>query len=189
MLDNNITIIDEITLFSINKKGESIKNDAIVISGLKVTLYDEKQYSEIDENNFFYINQNDYNGEKMKIEISINNTIDNPYCNFYMNCLSISIDNKKTKFNQLNIDQDTITKINKEGKIVMGLGYFFKNKKEYFDTLDCNSIQIEGLFALGKKDNVYGFMYKIRKQNEKWDKFEANTYKLSKNKSIEKYIF
>lgn len=184
MLDKGL---GKLTLFSVNISNDiNNTNNALILSGCKLLMLDDIKYSELNENNYFYLNNNDYGYSCMNIDINFDNNYNNPYFNFYVNCITIKIDNKiYLKKTNNDCNQEVYTKINKNGKLSIGIGYFFKSLEEIKTVEGCNSFMIEGFIALNKKNNVYGFMCEILNDKNTWKLLEGNTYKLYKKIKID----
>lgn len=202
-------MLKKIILFDVNTSNDSDnKNNALILSGCKLSILENITYSELDENNYIYINDNDYGCECINIELNFDNNYKNPYFEFFLNCITIRVDNKilfkdldtnythyklytKRKVNKVlakkKVDRryKSYTKINKNGKLSIGVGYFFKSKEEYKIIKECNSFIIEGFIALNKKNNIYGFMCEVKKEEDLWFLSEGNTYKIFKNSKID----
>lgn len=178
------------TLFNLSLPDNSIKDsDALVLSGCRVTLAGSSPYSELDELNYYPLNSNDYEAGRTDIEFSFDNILKNQYSKFYIQCVAIRIDNQtlcKIDKNYLSesLHERHFTKVTKNGKLALGLSYYFRSDKEKEQLLNCKLFCVEGFFALNKKTNVYGFMCRIKKKDDSWELIEGNTYKIYKNTSI-----
>lgn len=180
------SIIENCTLFNLNLSNDNKnKNNVLILSGCKLLMSDDIKYSELNENNYLYLNNNDYGYGYMNIDINFDNNYNNPYFNFYVNCITIRIDNKIYLKSNNNCNQEVYTKINKNGKLSIGIGYFFKSLEENKAVEGCNSFMIEGFIALNKKNNVYGFMCEVINNKNTWELLEGNTYKLYKKNKID----
>lgn len=74
------------------------------------------------------------------------------------------------------------TKVTKEGKIALGLEYYFTTQREYNLLLNCESFCVEGFVAFKKKTNVYVC---TEKTDCGWKMTEGNTYQINKRVNIE----
>lgn len=191
MLDNKIK-----TLFCVNIENNKIndihKNTALILSGCEVTL-SEDIYSEMKEMNCYYLNNNDYGYDSFTIELYFENNLVNPYLQFYLSCISIRIDNSYICKINRNLSYKTsknkfYTKINKDGKISIGLGYHFTSYEEYLILNNCKSFIIEGYLALEKKNNVFGFMCHVIKSHDNWLMYKGDTHKVYKKNNINNFI-
>lgn len=169
--------IENFTLLKLDSKEKNKEDKALIITGTTIKLLNELHYSEIDENNYIYLNNNDYGNSGFTIEINFNNIFNTPYMNFYANCFRINIDEKIIIKGNINYKDNIITKINKNGNIVIGLGYFFKEENEYNILKNSKSIIIEGYVAFEKTKNIYGIMCNLIKDKDIWTIDEANTYR------------
>lgn len=178
------------TLFSISlpdiKRPD--KTSALIISGCSVHINDENYiYSEFDELNFCSLNSNDYENGKISIEIEFENTFEDPYFIFYAQCFTIRVSTGLViKTNKCPYAKMTnnYSKVNKNGKVVLGFEYYFKTDDEYNKILNCKVFCIEGFIAVNKKSNVYGFVCKTQKDNE-WIMQDGNTYRIYKYTNID----
>ena len=179
MLDSNITLLKT------EIKNIDVRNESLLLSGCNVKLHkNEEIYSEFDELNFSYLNSNDYGCWNMEIELCFENNFKNPYQEFYARCFTIRTDNGiRIKINGDNSDK-TYSKVNKDNKFVIGIGYFFSSEEEKEKILNCKLLCLEGFVALQKKKNVYGIMCRLCKDNDLWEVMDANTYRISKGISI-----
>lgn len=147
--------------------------DVLALTGCKVVHQDNDLYSEIDELNFYRLNSNDYECGRIDIELSFDGTTKKPYSNFKARCISIRSDHgANIKINGLTplhkISPKSYTKVSKEGKLVLGLSYYFSNEDECEKILNCTSFCIEGFFSLGCDYNVYSFSCITKKINDNW---------------------
>lgn len=184
------------TLFGINlQNNASAQNNALILSGCKVTLVESKPYSELEEMNCCYLNSNDFACGSVAVELYFDNILyKNPYVKFFVNCISIRTD--KGVLCKLNVNpspyEENYTKITKDGKLSIGIGYFFRTVEEKKALNSCNSFCIEGFVALKKKKNVFGFVCCVQKapKNEQkptendWVLTDGNTYKIYKKANI-----
>lgn len=178
-------IIEKITLFDVNISNDTYNgNNALVLSGCKLSLLENIKYSELDENNYLYLNNNDYGCGGINVELNFDNNYKNPYFEFYINCITIRVDNKIFVKKNVYTSHKSYTKINKNGKLSIGVGYFFTSEEEYEIIKECSSFVIEGFIAFNKKNNVYGFMCEVKKERNLWNLSEGNTYKIYKKAKI-----
>ncbi len=185
MLDN---VTKQSILFNVNVSNNiNQKNDALVLSGCKVKFLKDVNYSELDENNYIYINNNDYNCDAINIELNFDYNYKKTYFEFYINCIAIRIDNKAIFKDNIYNKYKVYTKINKNGKLSIGIGYFLKSLDEHKEIKECKSFLIEGLIALDKKKNVYGFMCEVIKEKDSWNLSEGNTYIIHKKTKINNF--
>lgn len=178
------------TLFNVSLSTHySNESTALVLSGCKVILSEDIPYSELDELSCYYLNNNDYDCGRIIVELYFNNYFIDPYFEFYIQCVSIRADNNLLCKINKNLKQQTMgnknyTKITKEGKLSIGIGYFFKSQRECEMLFNCKSFCIEGFVAPKKKNNVYGFMCCVEQNADEWILDEGNTYRINKNISI-----
>ncbi len=176
-------MFNKTSLFSVNFSlpPRTIQHtDALVLSGMNISIFDEGLYSELQELNAFCVNSNDYGYGKMSIEICFE-PIAESYCEFWANCISVRTD---LLTSTLKIDTSLLheknncnsyTKINSEGKMVLGVYYFFTTPEQRQMIVNSKSFLIEGFVALNKKDNVYGFMCAAEKHNDIWELADGMT--------------
>ena len=184
----------ETTLFNVTIPSPvSDKGNVMVISGCRVGLDRQLPYSEFEELTYYNLNMNDYGCGRTDIEISFENSLKNPYVDFWIQCVSIRTDNEVLfKINNNSFVEKLkikhYTKVTKEGKVAFGAGYYFRNEEEREQLLQCSSFCFEGFVALGKKTNVYGFMCKVDRTENGWVLSEGNTYRIYKHSNI-KWLF
>lgn len=162
---------------------------SLVLSGCRVILSEEIPYSEFEELNCYSLNCNDYGYGRADIELSFENKFHNPYFKFYIQCVAIRTDSEVLcKVNRNPTPKplllDNHTKVTKDGKMALRLGYYFKTEKERALLTSCKSFCIEGFVALKKKTNVYGFMCQVEKTDGGWQMKEGNTYRIYKYANI-----
>lgn len=169
--------------------------DNLILSGLKIDLIDDRLYSEMQELNTFAVNSNDYGYGKMNIELCFE-PITESYCEFWANCISIRTDTLpstiKINANHLcssnSINNSSYTKISSEGKLALGIMYYFGSNEEREKIENSNSFLIEGFIALGKRNNVYGFMCAAEQNQDIWHFAEGMTNRPYNKVSIESLI-
>lgn len=162
---------------------------APVLSGCQVRLSDEvKPYSELDESNYYFLNNNDYGFGFTMIDMCFNN-LKISYSEFFVQCVAIRADNQiickiDKNFSVERFRERYYCKVNQFGKHCLGIGYFFRTSEEKEILLNCKSFCIEGAIALNSKYNVYGFMCMVEKVQKGWKLCEGNTYTLGKHINI-----
>ncbi len=166
----------------------SLRQEHLVLSNCKVLFDDKTLFSEIDELNSCLLNSNNSCGH-MLLELTFE-TIKNPYSIFYLGCLSLRTDNGVViKINKPSSLKEFIspnyTKVNKNGKMVIGVEYYFRTEKERNQFLTCHSLCLDGFFALKRKRNTYGFMCRMDKNGFNWSFAEGNTYRIYKHTNIQ----
>ena len=171
---------------------ETNSNKSLILSGCRVMLADESLYSEIEELNFYRLNSNDYGFGFMSLEMSFDGVLCS-YARFFVQCVTLRINNRVLfKINRGPSFFDSInkcyTKINKEGKMVLGVDYYFKTEEERRLILNCDSFCFEGFMALNNKMNVYSFVCKAQKNGDNWVLLDGNTYKTTKFQSIDSFV-
>lgn len=178
------------TLFNVNLPDvPTSEGKALVLSGCRVVLAKDIPYSELDELNYYSLNCNDYGYGRTEIELSFENKFSDPYFKFYIQCVAIRTDNAilcKTNRNLMHkaLMPNNYTKITKNGKVALAIGYYFKSPKERELLINCQSFCIEGFVALKRKTNVYGFMCRIEQTDNGWKMSEGNTYQTYKHVNI-----
>ena len=174
-----------IKLFEVNLPAIQIKSSvAMIVAGCNAYVgnyiaSEKRGYSEWEENNYAYLNCNDYNGKVFEIEICLQSNEQNIYSEFYIRCFSIRTDNGlNIKVNGLK-NNKYYTKMNMINQAVMGIGLFLKDE-EYSLLLEANLILIEGFFALKRLRNIYGIAIQLEKNEDKFNLRFANTYKVKR---------
>lgn len=181
----------QMTLFEINLPNIQMaeKNtSSMVVRGCNAYIGEVldgnmRVYSEFEELNYAYLNNNDYNGKVFELEVCLQSNNEYIYSGFYARCFSIRCDNGlRIKLNGP-INNKCYTKVNMNNQIVMGIGVFLSD--EAYEMLQsAKIILIEGFFALEKVINTYGMAIKLEKKKEKYKVRFANTYRLSKKVNI-----
>lgn len=178
------------TLFSVSFPSIATPNRSLILSGCRVVLPEEQAYSELDELNYYSLNNNDYGYGRVDIEICCENNFQNPYNKFYVSCVAIRADYEiLCKINHCStprlLVESNHTKITKEGKMAFGVSYHFRSTIERTLLLDCHSFCIEGYVAFKKKNNGYGFMCRVEQSNGQWFMVDGNTNRTFKKRNIE----
>ncbi|MBE5968451.1 MAG: hypothetical protein E7255_16105 [Lachnospiraceae bacterium] len=132
---------------TINSNSE---NESLILSGCRVVLPEKIEYSELDELSYYTLNCNDYDYGRMDIELNFENGFKDPYFKYYVQCVTIRADKKAIcKINRNRsrevLKLNNFTKITKEGKLALGISYYFKSLAERSLLLQCNSFCIEVL--------------------------------------------
>lgn len=183
----------DLTLFKVGlpSKENNRQSTALILSGCRTIVADKTAYSEQDEQNYCLLNDiNDFG--ILDIELSFENTMKNPYSKFYIQCVTIRTDNEKIcaidKSNSTMSKSDNYTKITKEGKMAVGITYFFRSAEEREKLLNCHSFCVEGFISLKNKTTVYGFVCRVVHKAEGWELVDGNTFKTALHTNIESYI-
>lgn len=176
------------TLFNIVLPNNIVSNnEVLILSGCKTAVAENKIYSEFEELNCCFLNANDYNCGNMIIHLFFDYAFKNPYLRFYVNCISIRTnDGILCKVDGVSLHDENFTKITKEGKLSICIGYFFRSEREYAKIINCKSFCVEGFAAFGKKNNVFAFMCSIEQNENGWMLSDGNTYKIYKKVNISK---
>ncbi|MEA5056121.1 hypothetical protein SDC9_150204 [bioreactor metagenome] len=175
------------TLFSVSIPVNNTPSESLILSGCRVGVPEDQTYSELDELNYYALNNNDFEWGSVNIEICCENNFLNPYSDFYISCVSIRADSKilcKISRNT-SIKQRNYAKVTKEGKIAFGISYYFTSMAERNLLLHCHTFCIEGFVAFKKKTNVYGFMCRVGQSDGEWIMEEGNTYRIYYNQNID----
>lgn len=183
----------DLTLFKVGlpSKENNIQSTALILSGCRTIVTDETSYSEQDEQNYCLLNDvNDFG--KLDIELSFENTMKNPYLKFYIRCVTIRTNNEKICAIDKSMPEqfkfDNYTKVTKDGKMAVGITYFFRSAEEREKLLNCNSFCVEGFISLKNKTTVYGFVCRVVHQADGWELVDGNTFRTSLHTNIESYI-
>lgn len=193
MLDNSVTLLSVNN--SIDATNGQSENTLVLTSCEAKMNFEDELYNEFDELNCNYLNANDYGCGALEFYLSFSNIFQNPYQKFYISCFSIrtntylpiKINGKPEKYIK-RFHEDHYTKIDKNGNLGIGIGYFFRSEKERESIINCNKICLEGFIAFGKKKNVYGINCKFEKDENDWCLKSADTYMIDKHRSIFSYI-
>lgn len=165
--------------------------DNLILNGIKIYHSDEL-YSEIEEQNYFVLNSNDYGFGRVDFELLFE-PIKEPYCQFWAGCVSIRTNSKTIKINPFFVNrkmlqEQSLTKISHENKMSVTLSYFFTSAEEREELLNSKLFLIEGFLALKNKNNVYGFLCKIGKRENEWTFSEGYTNRTTSKSDIVTYI-
>ncbi len=190
MLD--VIIKTEIPLIS--KAEESNNSQELTLTGCKVVHYESGFYSIIDDLNFYRLNSNDYNLGRIDIELSFQEEIKNPYTTFEFRCITFQTDlgvARKIKgvTNLHKFSSKSYTKVSKDGKLVLGISYYFPDEETKNGILNCKAFALDGFFCLGSKRNVYSFSCATKKVNDNWILDVGNTSKIYKFTHINNLMF
>lgn len=168
---------------------ETLESKAMVVAGCNAYIGDsiskeDRVYSEWEENNYAYLNKNDYHGKVLELEICLHSISKYIYSEFYARCFAIRTDNGiRTKINGPQ-KSNWITKMNLHNQMVLGIGLFLSDY-EYENLQKANMILIEGCFAIKKKNNTYGIAIQLKKKDSMYEVQFANTYKIKNIGSID----
>ena len=183
----------EIKLFDVNLPAIQLNSSvAMIVAGCNAYVgnyiaSEKRVYSEWEENNYAYLNCNDYNGKVFELEICLQSNNQNIYSEFYARCFSIRTDNDlNIKINGLK-NNKYYAKMNMANQAVIGIGLFLPDE-EYCLLLEANLILIEGFFALKKPRNTYGIAIQLEKIEDNFDMKFANTYKVKKTGNINNLV-
>lgn len=181
----------DLTLFEVNLplKENKKPSTALILSGCRATISDKIAYSEQNELNFYALNNADNFG-KLDIELSFENTIKNPYMRFFVRCVTIRTDNERICAIDKNgyVQVKNYTKVTKEGKMAIGITYFFRSEEERQKLSSCNSCCIEGFVSFKNKTTIYGFVCRAVCLKESWELVDGNTFRTALHTNIESYI-
>ncbi len=168
--------------------------DTLILNGIRISLGDEI-YSEIEEQNYFALNNNDYGAGRVDFELQFV-PIREPYCPFWIGCTSIQTEHETHKPNppisryKANHEQTSQIKITYENKMAAGITYFFNTDEDRKNFLQSRVFLIEGFIALKKQDNVFGFLCKVEKDTneDKWCFVEGYTNRPLKKANIDQFV-
>jgi len=181
-------ISPSVTFFEVNLPSKEVGKNVMVFSGCNAYLKSAELgtqgiYSELEEISFSHLNDNDTGYRKLEIEFCFRNNQKSAYQCFWANCFSVRTENGVVIKVARRECRKAYTKVNMNGDIVLGVG-FFVSKEHYEKLVLAETMIIEGLLALGKCSNTYGVSVKIEKENEDYEIKYANTYQLSKRCDI-----
>lgn len=166
--------------------------EILILNGIKISNTDDI-YSEIEEQNCFALNSNDYGFGRIDFELMFE-PIKISYSSFWAGCVSIRTENLKIKVNpplESYIKRTTtqcLTKVSYENKMVVTLSYFFTNAEEKAKFLCAKSFLVEGFLALENQSNVYGFLCKVENHNNEWYFTEGYTNLPVEKTSIDRMV-
>lgn len=166
--------------------------ELLILNGIKISNTDEI-YSEIEEENCFALNSNDYGFGRIDFELLFE-PIKMSYSGFWVGCVSIRTENLKIKVNPplgsytKKSTAQCLTKVSFENKMVVTLSYFFTNAEEKDQFLDAKSFLVEGFIALDNQSNVYGFLCKVENRNNEWCFTEGYTNRPVEKTSINRMV-
>lgn len=187
MLDTNIDKLITIEA-KVPDRAESATEKALLLRACNIYICnDNRIYSELEEQTFDALNDNEGYGV-LDIEfIFANNVVKKEYPKFYTKCFVLRTDTgvriKPMKCTNI----PSASKINQNGELVVGISYYFRSEKEIEQILVCNSLLVEGFIALGSPRNVFGVMCQLKKGKKKWKITSAYTYKPKYARNI-KYL-
>jgi len=153
------------TLFSVNLPEKEIsKNKTLILCGCETRITPcIDVYSELDELNYYTLNNNDYGLSRLDIQLDFQNNFEDPYFNFYVQCVSLRTNKgllRKINYNPFHkaLRQNYYSKITKEGYMAIGISFYFEDSEQIQKLLNCDMFCMEGFIALKKKSNMYGVM-------------------------------
>lgn len=164
------------------------ETDNLILNGIRISL-DDGLYSEIEEQNYFSLNNNDYTSGRVDIELQFV-PLKESYCQFWIGCTSIRTEHGVYKVNpsagsyNTKHGQECRTKVTYENKMAAGITYFFNSNKDREDFLQSKMFLIEGFIALKKQNNVFGFLCRVEQENDNWIFTEGYTNRLSGKSNI-----
>lgn len=179
------------SVFSINvvAKGRDGNNsNSLLLRECKVFIFsNERLYSEFDEQTFDDLNSNNGLGAVDVEFVFDNKIISECYPLFYTKCFAIRTDTgfriKPMKYS----NKPSYSKVDQDGRLAVGIRYYFKREKEIEEIINCSRLLVEGYIAFGKPKNVFGVMCQMKKIMNSWEVSEAYTYKHRHAKNI-KYL-
>lgn len=166
--------------------------DLLVLNGIKISHTDDL-YSEIEEQNCFALNSNDYGFGHIDFELLFE-PVKNSYLNFWTSCVSIRTEKGAIKVNpplasySKKHDIQCVTKVSFENKMVVTISYFFKSAEQKAEFLNSDSFLVEGYLALESQTNVYGFLCKVEKINNEWCFADGYTNRPTEKTSIDHLV-
>lgn len=166
--------------------------ELLILNGIKISNTDDI-YSEIEEQNCFALNSNDYGFGRIDFELLFE-PIKTSYSSFWVGCMSIRTENITIKVNPSlgsytkKAASQCLTKVSFENKMVMTISYFFTCAEQKAQFLDAKSFLVEGFLALKKRTNVYGFLCKVENRNNEWSFTEGYTNRPSDRTSIDRMV-
>jgi hypothetical protein len=175
MLDFNISLE-----FKPDVKFASRENvDALVITSCAVHMLpnDDRMYSDFEEQSYNELNCATGNWGFVDIEIGFAGYSGKPYPKVYTKCFMLYTDKYQLIKPMKMANNTSESKINRRGETVIGIRYYFQNKDEINNLLNCNRILFECFFALEKAKNTYALMCQLEKRDEVWSAKYANTYR------------
>lgn len=148
---------------------------------------EHRLYSELEQNNFAYLNCNDYNGKVFELEVCLQGKEKNMYANFYARCFSIRTDNGLRIKKNGPQNNKRFSKVNMKGEVVVGIGWYLTDR-EYNALLSAEEILIEGFISINKVKNTYGLAVQLEKRDSEYEIKFANTYRLGKAENINEFV-
>ncbi len=172
----------KLTLFSFSASAPTIapeENHALILKSCNVYAFSAGRiFSELDELTFDSLNCNDYGCGTLELELVISNGIvKEAYPDFYTKCVVIRT-NTKCFIKPMKINNKPhCSKVNRDGDLVIGIRYYFRDENQIQQIQSCTSLLVEGFIALGKPKNVFGVMCQLEKENGTWKISSSFTYK------------
>lgn len=167
-----------------------IRSNALLLKACNIYIFSEnKIYSEIDEMAYDSLNSNDFGCGALDIEfIFTNGVTQEAYPDFYTKCFVIRT-NTDFRIKPMKINNSKcISKLTQNGDLVIGIRYYFHDRKEIEQIQNCSSFLVEGFIALQKPHNVFGLMCQLYKNDTLWKLTNAYTYKPKYAKNIKGLI-
>lgn len=182
----------KVTLFSFSASTPTLtskESQALILKGCNIYAFSAgRVFSGFDEPSFDWLNDNDYGCGTLEFEFTFSGGIAKEvYPDFYTECIVIRTNTEFFIKPRKSTNEARCSKVNQNGDLVIGVRYFFRDKKEIQKIQNCTSLLIEGFIALGTPKNVYGIMCQLEKEDDTWKISSSFTYKPKYAKNI-KYL-
>ena len=162
------------------------KIDELVVSSCSVHYFSNgRLWSSFEELSFNCLNKNDYGLGVIDFEIGFTGYTGIAYPKVYTKCFRLLTDENELIKPFKTTNEPSLSKINQNGELVIGIRYYFKTEEEIQVLLNCKHLLMESFFALGRKTNTYGFACQLhRDDGGKWRCSYANTYRIKRRENI-----
>lgn len=166
---------------------EDKKIDELIISSCAIHYFsDNRLWSSFDELSYNCLNHNNYGLGVLDFEIGFTGYKGTAYPKVYTKCFRLLTDEKTLIKPMKFTNESSLSKINRKGELVFGIRYYFRTEEEVAKLLNCKQILIESFIALEKKTNTYGLACQMHKaDNNNWECYYANTYRMKKRDNIQ----
>lgn len=160
------------------------------VDGLKIEscivhyLADDRLWSQFDEMIYNRQNRNDFGFGALDIEIGLSGFKRKSYPEVYTKCFLLRTDNDLLIRPMKTTNNKSLSKINKQGELAIGIRYYFQSDEEVKKLTASKQIMFEFFAALGNSRNTYAFMCQLAKCEESWEIQMANTYRLRDKDNI-----
>ena len=161
------------------------KVDRLVVTSCAVHLFsDNRIWSAFDETCYNLLNRGFFGLGELDLEIGFAGYTGTAYPQVYTKCFDLRTDNGLRIRPMKETNKTSGSKINQRGETIIGMRYYFEDKREIELLCACERLMFECFFALEKPQNTYGVMCQLQKKDGIWLAEYANTFRPPYAKNI-----